>query len=144
MFKISLYRICFQVSSVINHAQTHQVLFNHVSLFLYQLVQNGTLLELWFLLSAGLLLLLSWEQPWISLNRVSACALLLSRVWFFATPWTVAHQAPQSMEFSRQEYQSGLPFSPPGDLLNPGIFSIEGPNPCLLYFYWRILHHCTT
>ena len=45
----------------------------------------------------------------------------LSHVRLFATPWTVAHQAPQSMEFSRQEYWSGLPFPPPGDLLNPGI-----------------------
>ena len=45
---------------------------------------------------------------------------LLSRVWLFATPWT-AHQAPLSMGFSRQEYWSGLPFPPPGDLPNPGI-----------------------
>ena len=45
----------------------------------------------------------------------------LSRVRLFATPWTVAHQAPQSMEFSRQEYWSGLPFPSPGDLPNPGI-----------------------
>ena len=37
------------------------------------------------------------------------------------TPWTVAHQAPLSMGFSRQEYQSGLSFSSPGDLRNPGI-----------------------
>ena len=37
------------------------------------------------------------------------------------TPWTVAHQAPLPMEFSRQEYWSGLPFSSPGDLPNPGI-----------------------
>ena len=36
-------------------------------------------------------------------------------------PWTVAHQAPPSMGFSRQEYWSGLPFSSPGDLPNPGI-----------------------
>ena len=36
---------------------------------------------------------------------------LLSRVRLFATPWTVAYQAAQSMEFSRQEYWSGLPFS---------------------------------
>ena len=35
------------------------------------------------------------------------------------TPWTVAHQAPLSMEFSRQEYWSGLPFPTPGDLPNP-------------------------
>ena len=39
----------------------------------------------------------------------------------FAIPWTIAHQAPQSMEFSRQEYWSGLPFPSPGDLPNPGI-----------------------
>ena len=36
---------------------------------------------------------------------------VLSCVWFFATPWTVGHQAPLSMEFSRQEYWGGLPFS---------------------------------
>ena len=36
-------------------------------------------------------------------------------------PWTVARQAPLSMEFSRQEYWSGLPFPPPGDLPHPGI-----------------------
>ena len=46
---------------------------------------------------------------------------LLSRVQLFATPWTVAHQAPPSMGFSRQECWSGLPFPSPGDLPNPGI-----------------------
>ena len=46
---------------------------------------------------------------------------LLSRVQLFATPWTVAYQAPLSMGFSRQEYWSGLPFPSPGDLPNPGI-----------------------
>ena len=45
----------------------------------------------------------------------------LSRVRLFATPWTVAYQAPPSMGFSRQEYWSGLPFPSPGDLHNPGI-----------------------
>ena len=45
----------------------------------------------------------------------------LSRVRLFATPWTVAYEAPQSMGFSRQEYWSGLPFPSPGDLPNPGI-----------------------
>ena len=38
-----------------------------------------------------------------------------------ATPWTVAHQAPLSMGFSRQEYWNGLPFPSPGDLPDPGI-----------------------
>ena len=45
----------------------------------------------------------------------------LSRVQLCATPWTVAHWASLSMEFSRQDYWSGLPFPPPGDLPNPGI-----------------------
>ena len=45
----------------------------------------------------------------------------LSRVQLFATPWTVAHQAPPSTGFSRQEYWSGLPFPSPGDVPNPGI-----------------------
>ena len=45
---------------------------------------------------------------------------LLSYVWVFEIPWTVAYQAPLFMEFSRQEYWSGLPFPSPGDLPNPG------------------------
>ena len=45
----------------------------------------------------------------------------LSCVRLFATPWTVAYQASQSMRFSRHEYWSGLPFPSPGDLPNPGI-----------------------
>ena len=46
---------------------------------------------------------------------------LLSHVQLFATLWTVAYQAPPSMEFSRQEYWNGLPFPSPGDLPSPGI-----------------------
>ena len=45
----------------------------------------------------------------------------LSRVRLFATPWTVAYQAPPSVELSRQEYWSGLPFPSSEDLPNPGI-----------------------
>ena len=45
----------------------------------------------------------------------------LSRVRVFVTPWTEAHQAPLSMEFSRQEYWNGLPFASPGDLPDPRI-----------------------
>ena len=44
-----------------------------------------------------------------------------SRVRLFATPWTVAYQAPPSRGFSRQEYWSGLPFPSPEDLPDPGI-----------------------
>ena len=46
---------------------------------------------------------------------------VLSHIQLFVTPWTVAHQALLSMEFSRQEYWNGLPFSSPQDLLDPGI-----------------------
>ena len=47
--------------------------------------------------------------------------MLIAQLCLFATPWTIARQAPLSMGFSRQEYWSGLPFPPPGDLPNPGI-----------------------
>ena len=46
---------------------------------------------------------------------------MLSHVWLFATPWTVAHQASLAMEFFRQEYWNGLSFPPPGDPPDPEI-----------------------
>ena len=51
----------------------------------------------------------------------AGCGCMLSPVQLSAFPWTVAHQAALSMEFSRKEYWSGLPFPSPGDLPNPGI-----------------------
>ena len=60
--------------------------------------------------------------PFASLLSSIICEVkLLSHVRLFVTPWTVAHQAPPSLGFSRQEYWSGLPFPSPGDLPNPGI-----------------------
>ena len=61
--------------------------------------------------------------------------LLLSRfshVQLFATLWTVAHQAPLSMGFSRKEYWSELPCHPPGDLPHPGI------EPTSLLLHWQV------
>ena len=55
----------------------------------------------------------------------------LSCVHLFATLWTVAHQAPLSMGFSRQEYWSGLPCPPPGDLPDPGIEPMSLTSPAL-------------
>ena len=49
------------------------------------------------------------------------CAQWLNHIQLFATPWIVALQALQSMEFSRQEHWSGLPLPTPGDLPNPAI-----------------------
>ena len=56
---------------------------------------------------------------------------MLSHVRLFATPWTVACLAPLSMGFSRQEYWSGLPCPPPGDLPDPGIESTSPGFPAL-------------
>ena len=59
---------------------------------------------------------------------------MLSRfscVQLFVTLWTVVHQAPLSMGFSRQEYWSGFPCSPPGDLPNPGIEPESPTSPAL-------------
>ena len=56
--------------------------------------------------------------------EIKSCSAVLSHfshVWLFAILWTVASQASLSMRFSKQEYWSGLPCPPPGDLLNPGI-----------------------
>ena len=53
------------------------------------------------------------------------CVLSYSVASDSPTPWTVAHQGPLSMEFSRQEYWSGLPFPSLGDLPNPRIKSVS-------------------
>ena len=49
------------------------------------------------------------------------CVCVLGHVRFFVNLWTVAHQVPLSMEFSRQEYWNALPFPPTGYLPDPGI-----------------------
>ena len=54
-----------------------------------------------------------------------------SRVQLFVTLWTVACQAPLSMGFPRQEYWSGLPCSPSGELPNPGIKPVSLISPVL-------------
>ena len=61
-----------------------------------------------------------------------ACMLShFSRVQLFATLWTVAHQAPLFMGFSRQEYWRGLPCPPPEDLPDPGIELTSPASPAL-------------
>ena len=58
----------------------------------------------------------------VLVNRAHMCSERVKvSVQLFETPWTVACQAPLSMEFSRPEYQSGYPFPSPGDLPNPGM-----------------------
>ena len=62
----------------------------------------------------------SWTVKKAERQRIDAFELWCWRR-LLRVPWTVAHQAPVSMGFSRQEYWSGLPFPSPGDLPNPGI-----------------------
>ena len=54
-------------------------------------------------------------------GHVCMYAHSLSHAQLFVTPWLIAHQVSLSMEFSKQEYWSGLPFPTPGNLPNPGI-----------------------
>ena len=61
----------------------------------------------------------------------SGCACVLSRVPLFAIPWTIPHQAPLSMGFSRQEFWSGLLFPSPGSFPDPGIKPMSPESPTL-------------
>ena len=68
----------------------------------------------------------------VFLNLAFVCAQLFSHVWLFVTPWTVAPQAPLSVEFPRQQCWVGLLFPSPGDLPSPGIKPVSPPFPALL------------
>ena len=79
----------------------------------------------------GMCLVLGLPSSLQALTKIVQClpdgclcccfSCLLSGVWLLATSWTVARQAPPAIGFPRQEYQSGLSLSPPGDLPDPGI-----------------------
>ena len=92
-------------------------------------IQQATLL--YFLYSCHIMLLL--------LNHFSCVQL-------FVTPWTVAHQAPLFIGFSRQEYWSGLPCPPPGDRPDPGIGPASLMSPALAGGFfttsatWEVCH----
>ena len=72
--------------------------------------------------------------------RLHAYVLSHSHVWLLTTLWTVARQAPLSMRFSRQEYWSGLPFPPPGDLLDPGFELASPASPGLAGRFFTLSH----
>ena len=74
-----------------------------------------------------------------------ACMLSrFSRVWLFATPWTVTFQGSLSMGFSRQDYWSGLSCPPPGDLLYPGIKPSSLRSPALASGFLTTRATCRT
>ena len=85
----------------------------------------------------SLLLIKCWSAHLFSVlhmhTSINTWAVLshFYRVGFFATQWTIAHQAPLSMGFSRQEYCSGLPCPPPGDLPDPAMEPTSPMSPAL-------------
>ena len=76
----------------------------------------------------GMFIQIRINYTWVRV-LVSVSASHFSRVWLFATLWTVACQAPPSVVFSRQEYWSGLPFPSSADLPYPGIEPGNLPGP---------------
>ena len=88
---------------------------------------------------AQLVPFLDFQRNRESLISTRMHAQSLSRVWPSATPWTVAHQALLSTEFSRQEYWSGRPFPTPRDLPSPGMKPESLYVPCIGR---QILYHC--
>ena len=91
------------------------------------------------LYNIGLLSAVQQSKPAINIRTL----LVFSRSIvsdFFATPWTAACQAPLSMGFPRQEYGSGLPFPPPGDLPDPGIKLTSPASPPLQVDFLPLSH----
>ena len=99
--------------------------------------------------------ILAWEIPWTEapgglqtikkkveiLSGVCACAQSLQVcLILLQTPWTVAYHPPLSVEFSRQEHWSGLPFPSPGDLPDPVIEPVSSVSPALV---GRSFYQCT-
>ena len=82
----------------------------------------------------GSLILASVNLPLPPEELIWECVCVpscFSHVWLFVTLWTITHQTPLSMEFSKQEYWSGLPCTSPGDLPSPGIEPASLTSPVL-------------
>ena len=88
----------------------------------YPFLENSMGREAWRAMVRGVTESGSAERLSAQYKCMHMCWLsLFSRVWLYATPWTIDHQAPLSIGFSRQECWSGVSFPPPQDLPNPGI-----------------------
>ena len=106
----------------------------HVLMLSQQDVFPQFFLHLWYLSSLF---------PSLLLRNAFVCCVLshFSHVWLFATLWTVAHQTPLSMGFSRQEYWSGLPCLRPEDLSDPGVEPTSLMSPALASGLFNHLDH---
>ena len=89
-----------------------------------------------------------WESRWLGLNVSNMDLCVLSCVWLFTAPWTVAYQVPLSMEFYEQAYWSGLPSPTPGDLPDSEIEPTSLASPSLAggffttYTGWSVISLC--
>ena len=109
--------------------------------------------HLFFSMTSSIGLIVTRSQKPSSCLCVCVCESL-SPVWLFATPRTVAHQTSLSMEFSRQEYWSGLPFPSPEDLPSPGIepwspadslpFELQGSPPAVWFLPYILIINIIT
>ena len=113
----------------------------HPHLFLLLLLKYSQFTVLWQSLLCGKVTQLH--------IYMCCCAVHSCRVLLFATLWSVACQAPLSLEFPRQEHWSGLPFPPQGDLPDPGIaspalsgrfFTIKSPGKPVIHSFFFFFH----
>ena len=79
-------------------------------------------------------------QGYLKSMIAQLCVCVLHHMRFFVTQWTVVHQAPSSMGFSRQEYWRGFPFLTPGDLPGPGIEPASPVSPVLQVGFYHLSH----
>ena len=79
-----------------------------------------------------------YVSGWSALSHWGVLLTSFTRVLFFVTPWTVAHETPLSIGFSRQGHWSGLPFPPPGALPDPGI-EPRSPKLQANFYHWATI-----
>ena len=108
----------------------------HCRWILYQLSHKGSPFKVIGIILRHIANYMSMVCVWG--GAASMC--MLSHFQLFATPWTIVLQAPLSMEFSSQEYWSGLPFHPLGDLPDVGIEPVSLVSPVLARRFFTIVH----
>jgi len=140
MLSITNYSVQFSHSVVSDSLWPHELQYTrppctmryHLSLLflekLYTLNVSQSVFHCPSFSSRIILFVSVYAASWVN---SSVCVQSLSHVFLFVAPWTIAHQASLSMEFSRQEYLNGLPFSAPGDLPKPGMEPISFVSPAL-------------
>ena len=130
-FNLSQHQSLFQcVSSSYQVAKVLEFQLQHQSFQRIFRIHFLYFLFFWFDLLAEIKLTWGW-----SLGNHDHFAWALSCVWLFVTPWTVGHQAPLSLGFSRQEYWSALPFPSPGDFFQAQRSSLGLPHCSQIIFH---------